>query len=306
MSVFFHSQLFAFIHDGQLPLAIRRIKAGAHPDREFHDHNFSEIVVIVSGHPQHLFVGHKYQLSPGDVVVVHPGVIHAYDNANDMELVNVIYDSRKLAIPLLDGRTLPVFRAIFPTAKNTTPSPILHLESQQLKETLQDISALEAELANSAPASMLGALGRFIDLIVHLARYNCEDIRHNSYFFPISSAIDLMNRHFNEPLEVDRLAAVTNMSRRNFFRCFKAAVGCPPHEYQIRIRLQHAAELLQKTTLSVNEIGLRCGFYDGNFFCKKFRDFFATSPGLYRKNQNVKSSVAVRFTANPGKSGEAK
>ncbi len=290
ISCFFHAPLLAFVPDGHLPVAVKRVAPGKHPSRSFHDHNFSEIAVIESGHPTHILDGRNWQLEPGDVLIVHPGAIHAYDNAEDMGIVNVVYDARKLSLPQLDGYTLGVFRAVFPEAKSDMLHPVLHLDAEGLKEILSDIDRLEEELLSARPAAMLGTFGRFIDLLVHLARHGGATDRKDSARFQIGDAIALMNRRFAEPLHVEELTKASRMSRRNFFRHFKAAAGCSPVEYLIRLRLQHAAEKLLDTRLSIGEIAIGCGFYDGNFFCKKFREAFAMTPKDYRKQNS-----AVRF-----------
>ncbi len=150
----FHTPLLAFAEIGQLPLGIRRVQPGIHPVRRFHDHDFSEIAIIVSGTPKHILDGKVAQLAPGDVLVVHPGAVHAYDNVDDMEIINVVYDAGKLSLPQLDGGMLSVFRAIFPKRKTDMLNPVLHLDGKALKEVLNDIAGIEEELLSSRPGAM--------------------------------------------------------------------------------------------------------------------------------------------------------
>ncbi|MBR4666500.1 MAG: helix-turn-helix domain-containing protein [Lentisphaeria bacterium] len=51
----------------------------------------------------------------------------------------------------------------------------------------------------------------------------------------------------------------------------------------MKIRLQHAGDLLINSNSSIAEIAEQCGFYDSNYFCKQFRRAFAVSPRSFRQ-----------------------
>ena len=89
-----------------MPLWVVPIPAGKHHARSFHDHFHSELVIILSGTGEHLLNGEKRSVSAGDVLLIHPGVIHGYDKTADMELVNILYDAKRLYLPVLDGYSL--------------------------------------------------------------------------------------------------------------------------------------------------------------------------------------------------------
>ena len=92
-----------------------------------------------------------------------------------------------------------------------------------------------------------------------------------------------MNRHYAEPVELEKLAKIAKMSERSFFRHFHVSAGCSPIEYLMKIRLQHAGDLLINSNSSIAEIAEQCGFYDSNYFCKQFRRAFAVSPRSFRQ-----------------------
>ena len=78
------------------------------------------------------------------------------------------------------------------------------------------------------------------------------------------------------------LARIAHMSPRSFHRHFKKNVGSSPVDYLMRIRIQHASDLLINSNSSIGEIAARCGFYDSNYFCKQFREIQATTPRAFR------------------------
>ena len=74
-----------------------------------------------------------------------------------------------------------------------------------------------------------------------------------------------------------------NMCVTAYNQHFKKCVGTPPTKYIIKLRLQHAIDLLLNSELSIQEVSLRCGYSDYNFFTKVFKNEFGVPPTKYRK-----------------------
>jgi transcriptional regulator GlxA family with amidase domain len=60
-----------------------------------------------------------------------------------------------------------------------------------------------------------------------------------------------------------------------------ALTGKSPIEFIRTIRLQRAAQLLQKSQLSVSEIAYKVGFNNPKYFSKYFKDQFNILPSAY-------------------------
>ena len=280
----FHSTMDCFVGAGELPVWVVYRRKGVHPARFVHDHNYSEIAVIISGPARHVLDGKNVPVSAGDVLIVHPGAVHAYDETAEMEIVNLIFDSSRLSLPQLDGYSLPLFGKIFPDAKNLyhSANPAVHLNPEDLAETVRMIRKLEDELKNPLPGKLFLCLALFMEIIAYLSRKSGEQNSARQANFRIGEAIRYMNRHYAEPVELKKLAKIANMSERSFFRHFHVSAGCSPVEYLLKIRLQHGCDLLINGNASIAEIAAECGFCDSNYFCKQFRRAFSVSPRTFR------------------------
>ena len=53
-------------------------------------------------------------------------------------------------------------------------------------------------------------------------------------------------------------------------------------DYINRIRVNRAANLLRKTSLSIQQVAEQCGFSDGNYFTRIFRKLEEVTPNEYR------------------------
>lgn len=100
--------------------------------------------------------------------------------------------------------------------------------------------------------------------------------------FQIASYI---NAHYTEPLTINMLADLCNISPTYFISAFKKAIGVSPHQYLSRLRLSNARHLLETTNYSVQEIALMCGFQKPNTFTSLFKSTHGLTPQQYRKAQ---------------------
>jgi AraC-like DNA-binding protein len=95
-------------------------------------------------------------------------------------------------------------------------------------------------------------------------------------------ARDLIDRHYDEPLDLDSLAAAAGMSKYHFLRSFDAAYGQTPAQYLSHRRIERAQDLLRATNLTVTEICFMVGFASLGSFSSKFRGLVGTSPSAYQ------------------------
>ena len=270
-----------------MPLWVVFVPAGKHHTRSFHDHCHSELVIVLGGSGEHLLNGKAVSISAGDVLLIHPENVHAYDKTSDLELVNILYDAEKLYLPVADGYVLPLFRKIFPEDKADslcTAAPLIHLEKEVLEQVSSLIKELDSELRKNHSASGLLSLALLMQLIVKLGRAGGEVSISSEPPTRIGESIVYLNTHYSNRILIDELAHLVHMSKRNFFLLFKQTAGCTPIQYLLRVRTMHAARLLTDSQLSIADIAEKCGFSDSNYFCRKFRENTGLSPRQFRKN----------------------
>lgn len=280
-----HYSLQPYIPAERMPLWVIHIPKGKHLQRNFHDHTFSEIVLILDGTALHLLNGEKVTVKAGDLLVIHPGYTHAYDQTGELELINIIYDSRKLFLPVLDGYSLPLFRYFFPDGSepvNCTAKPLLQLNQDEQRKLIGMIHEMDTELRESHLGCGLYSLSLLIEIIVTVCRLAGAKNQEKLTPFRIGEVLSYMNTHYQQSVSIDSLARRACMSRRNFFLQFKSTTGCSPVQYLVKLRIMHASELLLYSALSIGDIAWKCGFSDGNYFCRKFREGTGVSPRRFR------------------------
>jgi YesN/AraC family two-component response regulator len=80
---------------------------------------------------------------------------------------------------------------------------------------------------------------------------------------------------------IKELANLIERSPNYTLSLFKEGVGHTPLEYQHRLRITSAKEMLQNTSLTVTFIAEYLGYYDSSYFYKMFRKYAEQTVSSY-------------------------
>jgi AraC family transcriptional regulator len=109
-----------------------------------------------------------------------------------------------------------------------------------------------------------------------------------------------LDDHATEPLDLDTIAARTELSPFHFLRVFAAVIGATPHQYLVRARLRRAAQLLADPERSITEIAYDVGFADVSNFVRTFHRAAGVSPrGFRRAARGDRKILQDRLAAHP-------
>jgi AraC-like DNA-binding protein len=97
--------------------------------------------------------------------------------------------------------------------------------------------------------------------------------------------------HLTESLSVKDMAKRANLSPSRFSAVFRETFGMPPHQYLLKLRLQHSEELLRTTEFTLQDIAVYCGFADVHHFSKAFKRTRGVWPGAYRESARAREST---------------
>ncbi|MGO6815073.1 AraC family transcriptional regulator N-terminal domain-containing protein [Rhizobium brockwellii] len=101
-------------------------------------------------------------------------------------------------------------------------------------------------------------------------------------------AIRWVREHYAEAVEVEKLAALTAMSVSAFHRHFKAVTAMSPIQFQKRIRLLQARQLLISQSGNASSVAYSVGYESVSQFTREYARFFGRPPArdasLIREN----------------------
>jgi AraC family transcriptional activator FtrA len=103
----------------------------------------------------------------------------------------------------------------------------------------------------------------------------------------LSKLLEWVQRHLTDDLTTGRLARQACVSKRTLARRFLETTGTSPAAWVTGLRIALAKELLETTTLSVEEVADRCGFGSSFTLRHHFRKRLRTNPVAYRAGFRV-------------------
>ena len=115
---------------------------------------------------------------------------------------------------------------------------------------------------------------------------------------------DYINTHFDEKLDLKKLARISAFSPYHFHRIFKSIAGETLYDFIQRIRLEKACAMLSSDhNMRIIDIALSCGFSTPSSFSKAFKQRYDISPSDYRagnydKKSNKQSNLETRKSKN--------
>ena len=96
----------------------------------------------------------------------------------------------------------------------------------------------------------------------------------------------IISSHLSDfDFNVSTLADQVNIGRTTLFGRFKKVTGMSPNKYILKVKMEHARQLLTDTDLTISEVGYKVGIDESSYFYRLFKNFYGMSPSQYRKQK---------------------
>ena len=156
-------------------------------------------------------------------------------------------------------------------------SPVTRLRAMDRVVALFDelVSTLERRLS---PPQLLMASGIAWNLLTRIA----ADSILPSEGSALERAMRYLEARVDGNIQVSELAALVDMSPSHLSALFRQATGSGPAAFHTSLRMSHARNLLDTTSLSVREIAAAVGYADPLYFSRHFRRLHGLNPTSYR------------------------
>jgi AraC-like DNA-binding protein len=100
----------------------------------------------------------------------------------------------------------------------------------------------------------------------------------NSHAQRLISAIHALRDRFAEPVRIEELAGIAQLSPSAFHRQFKALTSMTPLQYQKQLRLLEARRLLVSDPINVEAAAFEVGYESPSQFSREYARMFGTPP----------------------------
>lgn len=106
-----------------------------------------------------------------------------------------------------------------------------------------------------------------------LTRADCERLE---------AARDFIERCFNQPLTVTRIARHAGMSETKLSGAFKERFGCTVMGYLTQTRMERSRRLLRDSDLAITQVALEVGYEHSGNFSTAFRRMYGITPRSFK------------------------
>src|SRR5688572_27311900 len=123
-----------------------------------HDHAYHEICIVVGGSATHRTRHGRAPLSPGDVFVVPPGEVHAFERVERIEVINAYYLSEwlmgDLGLLWTEPGAVPLFLSTTLMRSQIVDTVQMRLDVADFELVAAELSQIEAEGNRAAPSPL--------------------------------------------------------------------------------------------------------------------------------------------------------
>lgn len=220
----------------------------------------------------------------GSIVLINPHEVHTGRALGAAPLVyRSLYPTPELLAEIvaqLDDRKtgIPFF-----------PAPVVY-DARLAKMLLHAHRVCEAGAdALAAPTLLLNALALLIR-----RHAGCQTPWRSlgNEITAVKRAKEYLTENFNKNISLESLAQIAYLSPFHLLRAFRKAVGLPPHEYVINLRVEHARQLLAQGR-AIADVAFATGFCDQCHLNRHFKRIVGATPGQYLKKSNFVQNLSA-------------
>ncbi len=252
------------------------------------------LVYIADGQGRFRIAGVSYDVVPGDLYWIPPGVTHSMEGfAPSMDCPYVHFDL--LYRPMVShwewdvpGGTLDLSsfgERIHPEFTHPMLDGLTgRIQGYNNARVGQIIRDIVAEQGRAQPFSELRLSGLVLEMIAEILRGR-EGLLglYGEHVPSLESVANYVRINCWRGITVDDLSDLCELSPSHFRLLFGRHFGCPPRTYLRRARIMRAKEMMVGSAVNFSEIARRCGFANLHSFSRAFRAVEGISPSDYRK-----------------------
>jgi AraC-like DNA-binding protein len=106
-----------------------------------------------------------------------------------------------------------------------------------------------------------------------------QAVASGSHSHQIVRVIDWLKMNLDQPISIDRLASLSNMSKSSLHHHFKALTAMTPLQYQKQMRLHEARRMMLVANTDAASAAHHVGYESPSQFNREYRRMFGTPPG---------------------------
>lgn len=248
------------------------------------------LVAVIKGRKTGVLGSRQFAVERGQLLVVHLPML-ASCASSDIDGAPFLAVSCSLHIETL----IDLMRALEPevchdeSAPDDAVVPVANLDHLGRATLSRLLLTLSDPVALRALAPGLRNELHFLGLSGPCGRLLRELMSREGRAGAIWRSVQAMRNNLTAPLSVGELARAAAMSKSLFYANFKLQTGCSPLQYQKRLRLERALEMLGKPGAAVSAVAHAVGYQSASQFSREFVRAYGYPPSLVGRTEPPKA-----------------
>lgn len=240
-----------------------------------HYHDLYELYFLEQGYHSTIIEDRLFQLSPRDVALYTPNILHKSHNTNGY-VRTCIYFSQNYLKKYFSDKAISSLTECF-------KSPVISLDGNAFDQIRKIFPLIRAENPRADGNKVFMYLTAILT-IVNRYRDSYRPIQLSQEQEKLALTLRYIHQNYNSIDSISEIADKLYVTKYHLCHTFKAATGLTLVEYINHIKIRQACNLLKCTKKSVTQIGTDCGFNSSTYFCKTFKKMIGLAPSEYRKS----------------------
>ncbi|MEZ9761677.1 helix-turn-helix domain-containing protein [Vibrio splendidus] len=240
--------------------------------------NFPRLELVLDGEYVNEMESHDRKITnviakAGDVIFIPPNCWNKPNWDTDCSVLSMLFGRRQLGLSLVSKRKGE--ESFYDIQKHS----IQTRSGFAIDNILEALSSLARE-SNKQPMDelLLQALLQYsktmLEAPVEKSHSRVQDVYQGICIY--------IQENFHRQITRDSIASRFSISSNHLSRMFRQQGHMTLAEYITRVRIDRAKFMLKKYNFKLNEVALRCGFKDVNYFCRVFKNRTGRTPTEYR------------------------
>lgn len=280
-----------FLENGMKFTAYRNTFVG---ESTVHKHNFLELIYVISGSAVHYIDDTEYKVTKGDLLLIDTDQTHFHKSETGVLFADMVLLPEFISENLYSTHTaIDIFAYYLYNSEqfstNGLPrTPLIRFKGNDLIAADAIVNAMCDEILNRG-SNYAEIVSSYLNILFYMIIRNIETTNNdrvmNDIRDIIPGIIDYIEKHASSQISMNKMAKKYFYSPAYFSRAFKKNFGVSFSAYVQSVRVQKVIELLDCTTLSVEEISEKIGYHDKRELNRAFKNVTGTTPGEYRKTK---------------------
>ena len=243
---------------------------------EYHYHEFYKLLFLLSGSGGYAVEGKRYNLMPGDLVLIGSHCVHRPEFLPGKPYERIILYISPDFLKRHSGESCSL-DGLF-SGEN---GHVLRMEEGQWKAMLEILGELERELSGEGYGRELMSSSLLIRLLVETGRLQQQEVRRPAPMEPrdhrVLEMIGYLDAHLTEDISIETLAEQFFVSKYHMMRRFRQETGTTIHAYLSDRRLLLARDHIRQG-IPATEACFLCGFQSYSAFSRAYSKLFGVTP----------------------------